>query len=135
MSGTDDESFSNVEDDYEYAESLLRNGDYHYSCFYAKQVGEKAAKAALEKFGVSRDKGSVTTLIDDLKTVAKVPPDIVKTAQVLDGCFVPPAFPGVSDPNALHQEYTRERADTALKNARQLIDFLRKITSDRRGST
>jgi HEPN domain-containing protein len=131
MSETEDESLSNVEDDYEYAESLFRNGDYHYSCFYAQQVGEKAAKTALQKFGVSRDKGSVSTLIDELKTVAKVPPDILKAAQILDECFVPPTFPGVSNSNAVQQEYTKERADTALKHSRKLIDFLKKITSGR----
>ena len=135
MSKASDESLGTAEDDYEYAKSLLKNGDYHYSCFYAQQVGEKAVKAALQKLGVSRDKGSVSTLINELMTVAKVPPEMLNTAQILDGCFVPPAFRGVSNLSAPPQEYNKERADTALKHARKLIDFLKKITGSKRGST
>jgi HEPN domain-containing protein len=132
MSESNDESSSALEEDYEFAENLLRKGEYHHSCFYAQQVGEKAVKAALNEFGISNDKGSVTTLVDNLKTVAKVPADILQTAEILDGCYMPPAFPGASDTNVPRGQYTKERAEEALKQARKMMDFTKNVISDRR---
>jgi len=131
MSESNDESSSALEEDYEFAVNLLKKGEYHHSCFYSQQVGEKAVKAALNEFGMPNDKGSVSTLIDDLKTVAKVPSDILKTAEILDGCYIPPAFPGAEDPNVPRGQYTKQRADEALKQARKMMDFTKKVIRDR----
>jgi HEPN domain-containing protein len=132
MSESNDESSSALEDDYEFAVNLLKQGEYHHSCFYSQKVGEKAVKTALNEFGISNDKGSVSTLVDDLKAVAKVPADILETAEILDGCYIPPAFPGASDTNVPRGQYTKERAEEALKQARKMMDFTKNIISDRR---
>jgi HEPN domain-containing protein len=131
MSESNDESSSALEEDYEFAENLLRKGEYHHSCFYAQQVGVKAVKTALNEFGLSNNKGSVTTLVDDLKAIAKVPADILQAAEILDGCYIPPAFPGASDTNVPRGQYTRERAEEALKQARKMMDFTKNVISNR----
>ncbi len=130
-----DEWFSEVEEDFEYAVTLSKNRKYHHSCFLARQVAEKALRAVLLEFGVSKDGGSVLALIDELETLTKVPANITKAAQTLDGYYIPPYFPDASDPSTLRQLYSKERANEALKLARKVIDFARKVASGRRENT
>jgi HEPN domain-containing protein len=125
-----EEWFSKAEEELEYAEKLLKNGKYHHSCYLAQQVAEKAVTAALLEFGVIKERGSVTTLVSELRKLTRVPPDIEKRAQFLDGCYTPPSFPENYDPSVLRRLYNPEHVNKSLKSAQLMVDFARKVVRD-----
>ncbi len=122
-----------AEEDLESAEILLRGGQYHHSCFHSQQAAEKALKAALRKLHVVRTGHSVLDLLREVSRRVEVPEGLWDAARVLDQYYIPPRYPNAFARGSPRDYYTRAQAEEALRLARMVVGFARRVVGDAPG--
>lgn len=114
-----------AEADLRHARNALEDGDHDWACFAAQQAAEKAVKAAIQGLGGEAWGHSVSILLGALDERREVPPPLVDAGKRLDKHYIPTRYPNGFDAGAPTDYYTRSEAETALEDARALLEFCR----------
>ena len=112
-----------AKEDLKSAEILMKNGQFHHSCFHAQQAAEKAVKALLLAYHIAKIGYSILDLLEEAKNYVNVPDDLYEAAKILDQYYIPPRYPNAFDSGYPAQYYTKKQAEEAIMLARRVIDF------------
>jgi len=115
--------FRQAEADLRHARNALVDGDYEWSCFAGHQAAEKALKAVFLKHGMDAWGHTLTVLIGNLPGAVELPSGtLVDYARVLDKYYIPTRYPNGFDSGAPTDFYTRDEAQSAIKQAEALLE-------------
>jgi HEPN domain-containing protein len=118
--------FRQAEADLRHARNSLEDGDFEWSCFAAQQAAEKALKAVFQKLGMDAWGHTVTALIGNLPDVVAQPSEtLVNYARMLDKHYIPTRYPNGFASGAPTDFYTKEEAQSAIRNAEAILEFCR----------
>lgn len=93
---------------------------YEDACFSSQQAAELAAKALLEKRGISRRGHSIYFMLSTIKA----PEELLGMAKKLDQYYVPTRYPNGFDVGAPMDYYDKSQAEEAIKYAERIIGFV-----------
>ncbi|MEM1513055.1 MAG: HEPN domain-containing protein [Candidatus Jordarchaeales archaeon] len=113
------------------AEDLLKTLHYAASCFHSQQAAEKALKSALYRKGVEARSHSVYALLLRTGKTYNVQVDSFEwQAKLLDKHYTPPRYPNLHPgiELAAYELYGKEDAEKCLEAARNVIDFVMKLS-------
>lgn len=115
-------------DDLTTAEVLFGAGRYGPCAFFCQQVAEKALKAVLYRTGARPWGHNVSSLLDQICTILQIEPDLSPRNEVmsLDEHYTRPRYPDAGD----DADYDIHSANRALKDARTVLAFARKVATD-----
>lgn len=102
-------------------------GDFNWACFKCQQAAEFAVKALLRGLGLPSYGHSLSRLlIGAEENLGSIEPEIIEAAKTLDKYYVPTRYPNVWVEGSPEEYYTRADAESAIKCARQIINWVEK---------
>ena len=107
--------------------NLLDAACFAESCFYAEQAGQLALKAFLYGQGErGMQLSSVKYLAEQCATYDATFQHVAEVGKVLDQYYVPTRYPdALPDPAVPFESYTRQQADCALNDAREILELVK----------
>lgn len=84
-----------------------------------------AVKALHLKLGADVWGHIVRRLLEVLPANVGVPPDLLESARVLDGYYIPTRYPNGHPAGAPGEHYGALQSSEAMRHARQILDFCR----------
>ncbi len=103
------------------------NGFYNWCCFKCQQAAEFALKAILYGFGLTPFGHSLTKLLRILENQNVDISSISIACKVLDLHYIPSRHVNAHSSGSPHEYHDEQIADLALKNAKKIIIFIKKI--------
>ncbi len=117
---------SQAESDLEHARKSLQFGDYNWSCFAGQQSAEKAMKALYDFLGGDGWGHVIVKLLKELpEEKVTVEQGLLEKAVYLDKLYIPTRYPNGFDSGASHSYYTEKEAREAIKNAEDILSFVK----------
>ncbi|MET1159564.1 MAG: HEPN domain-containing protein [Thermoprotei archaeon] len=122
--------------DYETALILHREKRYNASAFYAHQAAEKAVKALLYSINEAPWGHSIRVLLERyFKASGKdIDEKLLSYARELDRHYIPSRYPNAHPEGTPHEAYDEETSRRALQAAKTILDFVKEIISEKRGT-
>lgn len=112
--------------DLRHAEHALEDADYEWAAFAAQQSAEKAIKALILAQGGEPWGHLVTGLVEALPQTLSAPEEILHAANRLDKHYILTRYPNGFAAGYPGKFYTRGEAESAISDARRIIDFCRR---------
>jgi len=72
---------------------------------------------------------SISKLFEELKEKIDIPQEIIEAAKYLDKLYIPTRYPNEFSEGYPGNYYTKNDAEKAIKNAREIIIFVKKFIS------
>jgi HEPN domain-containing protein len=110
------------------AAQVLRDAGHHaLAAFHAQQSAEKALKGLWRSLDLEPWGHSAVKLLEDLpEAPAGLDLDVMlPLAAALDKLYIPTRYPDALPGLTPAEAYTRDEADTAIRQARSLVDAVR----------
>jgi len=102
-----------------------KNQRYNTSVFHAQQASEKAVKSLLISCNLNGWGHSITALLKKYnELINRSINSIEKEALYLDKQYIPTRYPDSLPGIAPHKAYTKEEADSAVKQAEKIINYV-----------
>ena len=102
------------------AEWLLEGDRHAWCCFTCQQSAEKALKALLDRHGIVRPGHDMLALLSQLAITDQA---ISAAARRLNCYEVATRYPDIHPSGVPAEQYHREDAQSALEDARAILDF------------
>lgn len=109
------------------AEDLAGLGHHAWACFAAQQAGEKAVKAALERWNALVIGHNVGDLVRALSKHVAIPPAVLDACTRLNRHYVPTRYPVGTSSGAPVDQYGASDSSQALTDAREVIGLVRSV--------
>lgn len=124
-----------ADQDLDTAQILFDAARYGPCAFFCQQAAEKALKAVLYDLGERPWGHSVSSLLDQVCAVLEMDPADAPQleAQTVDEHYMRPRYPDAR--TEVESEYTAETAQDALRDARIILNFVRRSLADAREDT
>lgn len=116
--------FRQSQKDLKHAFNSSKDGDYEWACFAAQQAAEKALKALYQSMGGDAFGHSILKMLKDLPEKIESTNSILKKAANLDKFYIITRYPDGFDWGAPMDYFSKEDADEAIKNAREIIEYV-----------
>jgi len=118
-----------AERDLNFAEENLSKGYFEWVSFVSQQAAEKATKALFYSLNIEPWGHSISKLFEELKEKIDIPKEIIEAAKYLDKLYIPTRYPNGFSEGYPGNYYTKNDAEKAIKNAREIIIFVKKFIS------
>ena len=105
------------------AEAQLQAGFPEWSCFISQQAAEKAAKAALQRFGAEAWGHSVLQLLKAIGEQVRIPPEAMQSASVLDRFYIISRYPNGFASGKPGDYLSDQDAHDAISSSKIIIRF------------
>jgi len=109
--------------DLDHAENDLRYEFYEWACFSAQQACEKAVKAVFHHLNADAWGHSITMLLKKLSDHFGISESLLNAGKNLDKFYIPPRYPNGFDIGTPEDYFTKEDAQGAINNAKDIIQF------------
>jgi len=116
-----------AERDLLFAKETISKGYHEWICFIAQQSAEKAIKSLFYEFNLEPWGYSISKLFEELKEKIDIPQEIIEVAKYLDKLYIPTRYPNGFSEGYPGNYYTKNDAEKAIKNAREIIIFVKKF--------
>lgn len=117
-------------DDYQAALDLYKHGRFSKVCYLSHQAAEKAVKAlSIKKLHKYPTIHSVAEILRRLSKKLNIPEKLIEAGRKLDKHYILSRYPNAWPYGAPCQHYTKEDAEEALKNAREVIEYVKREIS------
>ena len=113
--------------DLEMAKKAHEAGYYEWTCFISQQSAEKAIKAVYQAQGGSAMGHGIGTLLRGLAGKVHPSGEIMKSAKMLDGYYIPSRYPDSMTHGSPADHFDLEDADGAIRSAREIVRFCENI--------
>ncbi|HID95441.1 MAG TPA: HEPN domain-containing protein [Candidatus Latescibacteria bacterium] len=111
-----------AQSDLRHGEHSLELGDFEWACFAAQQAAEKALKAVHQERHQVVIGHSILRLIQELEE-QEIDEGLLNAARRLDRLYIPTRYPNGFDQGAPVDYYTRADAESALADARAILQW------------
>ena len=113
--------------DLENAQILFKNDRFNTAVFHCQQAAEKAVKALLYHNKINGWGHSIHSLLEKYKDIKNEKfDDIEGLALSLDKHYITTRYPDALPNIAPHKAYNKQEAETAINQAKDIIDFVNK---------
>jgi len=109
--------------DLEMANIARESGFYEWTCFIAQDAAEKAVKAVYQLQGGAAMGHGIGSLIRGLEEKVHPSGEIVKSARMLDGFYIPSRYPDGLMHGSPADHFDMEDADGAIRSAGEIVRF------------
>ena len=113
--------------DLEMAKKAHEAGYYEWTCFISQQSAEKAIKAVYQAQGGSAMGHGIGTLLRGLAGKVHPSGEIMKSAKMLDGYYIPSRYPDSMTHGSPADHFDLEDADGAIRSAGAIVRFCTNI--------
>ncbi|GAB4256051.1 MAG: HEPN domain-containing protein [Thermoleophilia bacterium] len=123
-------------DDLRAAQVLLEAGHHALAAFHAQQSAEKALKGLWRSLDLDPWGHSVVKLLEGLSSSpgGLDLAELLPVAAALDKLYIPTRYPDALPGLTPAEAYTAAEADTAIRQARVLVEAVRRAVAGRRES-
>ncbi|MCE7870696.1 HEPN domain-containing protein [bacterium CPR1] len=111
-----------AEEEYQSADWLLQGARFAWCCFTCQQAAEKALKAILDHDGRGQSGHNLLELLIELAP-RPVAPELRQACRRLTRYYIPTRYPDAHPSGIPAQQYDRPDAQSALEDARLVLDF------------
>ncbi|MDD5187709.1 MAG: HEPN domain-containing protein [Methanoregula sp.] len=109
------------------AKKARESGFYEWTCFIAQQAAEKAVKAVYQAQGGAAMGHGIGTLIRGLEGRVHPPGEIIRSARMLDGYYIPSRYPDGMAEGSPADHFDVEDADGAIRSAGEIVRFCKNL--------